>query len=489
MKSGLENLKKDFFKAYPNRVEWVTAAVVLLLYFFTMFYRDNLEIFNTHFILNENFINGQSISFLGSMTLPYGVLHQWVCAIWVLPINLLYHLLGITIDSPLAILWCKLCVALFFILCMREMKYIADDLKIECDGKKWMQIFCITSILVALPIFHVAQTDALYLLFMMKGFRALINQDTKRFLVWFAISVSFKMLTLFIFIPLILLEEKRIFYVIRNLILGCIIIPLEQIWYRIIAVLNGVLFSTEQRKESVVSAVQSVEERADMQEGFYSGMLRGVLYFEFPALKKGYTASVMVFFFALLCIWCYMQKKESTREWQQKCLYGTVLALLLFFTMACPMPYWIVIAYPFLFLLIYTNPKAIRFNLLLEKVFTLTMFLVFLKNTYWVYGGAQSFDNLFLTKWGIIPLGHEFQGQPNIFRYLEKAGIYEFLPIITAICLAGTIGILWINHAKVQYDEELTYEYTVKLQHGFAVVNIAILFIWYAINVILIGRY
>jgi hypothetical protein len=145
--------------------------------------------------------------------------------------------------------------------------------------------------------------------------------------------------------------------------------------------------------------------------------------------------------------------------------------------------------YPFLFLLIYYNQEKLRFNLLLEKVFTLTLFLVYIMSTYWVYGGAQTFDGLFLGKWGIVPSGHELQGLPNIARYLEKVGTGEIMPIVVAICLAGIIGLAWLNYPNNKYDEELTGEYKVELQHGFAMLNIGILFVWYAINVLLLGRY
>ena len=118
----------------------------------------------------------------------------------------------------------------------------------------------------------------------------------------------------------------------------------------------------------------------------------------------------------------------------------------------------------------------------------MTMFLVYVINTYWVYGGSQSFDWLFLTRWGIVPTGHVFQEQPHIAGYLAKLYIPQLMPIITAVCLASIIGFAWINYPKFKYDEELTEEYTVELQHGFAVFNVLFLLGWYAINVILLSR-
>lgn len=489
MKKTLESFRKKFFVEGPNKIEWGLAILALFLIFTTMFYVDNFGLFLTYFWTNEELFRGMSLDLFGSNQLPYGLMHQWICEIWVLPINLLYHLFQFDFNSPFAVLWYKLCIPVFLVFCMKEMNAIAETLKIEKEQIKWMDFLFLTSVLVALPVFHIAQTDALYLFFMLKGFHALIKGDTKKFLLWFAGSISFKVISLFIFLPLVLLLEKRIFYVLRNVILGCVVIPIQYAWYAVIRALNKVFFPVV---ESVVEAgitTETVAETEVSQYGFYSHFYHKSLYFEFPAVRKGYTASLLIFLFVLFCIWCYAQKKEESREWQQKCLYTAAISLSLFFVMASPSPYWIVIMYPFVYLLIYTNYDRLRFNLLLEKAFTLTMFLVYVINTYWVYGGSQTFDWLFLTKWGIVPFGHGFQEQPHIAGYLAKLGVDKLMPIITAICLASIIGFAWINYPKVKCDEELTEEYKIELQHGFAVFNVVFLLVWYVVNVILISRY
>lgn len=491
MKNKLIGLKGKFFTEYPNRFEIGMAILAIFLIFTTMFYGDNFGMMLTYFWANDGLFSGIGLDMLGSNHLPYGLMHQWICEMWVLPVNLLYGLFKIDINSPFVILWFKLIIPVFIVLCMREMGKIAVTLEVETKRIKWMQFLFLTSVLVALPVFHIAQTDALYLFFMLKGFHALLKKDTKKFLLWFAVSVSFKIVTLFVFIPLILLEEKRILYVLRNLALGCIIVPIQHVWYKVIPILNSIFFPVIQNaeQETVTTTVETVAETTDSQYNFYSHFYHKSLYFEFPAVRKGYVASLLIFLFVLLCIWCYMQKKEESREWQQKCLYTAAISLALFFVMSSPSPYWIVILYPFLYLLVYTNHEKLRANLILEKVFTMTMFTVYVMNTFWVYGGSRSFDWLFLSKWGIVPFGHEAQGQPHIAGYLEKLYVDKFMPIITAACLASIIAIAVINYPKIKCDEELTEEYKIELQHGFAVFNVVFLLVWYVVNVILISRY
>lgn len=490
MKNIIIKLKNIFLTENPNRMELGLAIIAFFLIFTTMFYGDNFGIFLTYFWTNEGFFAGEGLDILGSSHLPYGLMHQWICEIWVLPINLLYHLLGFDINSSLAVLWYKLIIPVFAVLCMKEMGEIAENLQIEKKRIGWMQFLFLTGVLVALPVFHIAQTDALYLFFMLKGFCALLKDDTKKFLLWFAVSLSFKTITLFVFVPLILLQEKRILYVVRNLILGCIVVPGQHIWYKIIGTLNRILFPVlESDSQAIVTTQTTTEKAADELYGFYSHFFHKSLYFEFPAVRKGYVASLLIFLFVLLCIWCYTQKKEKCKNWQEICVYTATVSLALFFVMASPSPYWIVILYPFLFLLIYMNHTRLRVNLILEKAFTLTMFLVYVMNTYWVYGGSQNFDWLFLTKWGLVPSNHVFQEGPHIAGYLEKMGVDSIMPVVTAICLASIIGMVVINYPKGKYSEELTEEYKIELQHGFALFNTVFLLLWYVICVVLISRY
>ena len=94
--------------------------------------------------------------------------------------------------------------------------------------------FFASNILVVLPVFHIAQTDVIYLYFMLKGTEAYIKDDTKGLVLWYVIANSIKFIPIFIFIPLVLLKEKRILVCVRNIVLGCILIPVQQLWYRII---------------------------------------------------------------------------------------------------------------------------------------------------------------------------------------------------------------------------------------------------------------
>jgi len=251
--------------------------------------------------------------------------------------------------------------------------------------------------------------------------------------------------------------------------------------------LSSTLATVTVDTEKMTPILEELKKSQEKVENFHSNVLDTIVYFEFPAVRKGREALVIIVLFVLLCIWCYIQKKEEERDWQKTCLYGAFMALALFFITASPAAYWIVIFYPFLFLLIYTNQQQLRINLLLEKAFTITMFLVYVDGKSGVYGGAQTFENLPLAKWGIVTAGRELGGYPTISAYLEVTGLNEWMPFVTSICLASLIGLVWINSSKKKYDEELTDVYKIQLQHGFAIFSIILLYTWYILNITLIG--
>ncbi len=486
VKAFFNRCKMKPTKDMPSRMEWIFVGIMSILFFLTMFYGDNFGIFLTYFWTNEDIFRGNNLNFIASQELPYGILHQWVCQLWVLPVNIIYHIIGTGFNSIPAILWYKLFTTVGFILCAIETGKIAHTLGIADKQIKWLQLFMLSSLLVALPVFHIAQTDVTYLLLMLWGVHAFIKDDYKKFLICFALAIPLKIVSFFVFIPMVLLKEKRILYVLRDCILGLIIFPIEEIIYFVVGYLNRLMTPAQQAVEQIVTAEKEVE---DAQYGFMSHFYNKATYFEFPAVRKELFASLLVFAFVLLFIWCYTQQKKDEQEWKKTCIFAVTATLGIFFLMASPSPYWILVLYPFLFLMIFQNQDRFRINMILQFAFTLTMFLVFVIDTFWVFGGAQTFDWLFLTELGWFPGNHESQGGPNIKGYLLKLGVDKFMPVIVACCLASILAILVINYPKFKYNEELEEGYRIRLQHGMAIFSIGVLVSWYIVNLLLLSRY
>ena len=171
----------------------------------------------------------------------------------------------------------------------------------------------------------------------------------------------------------------------------------------------------------------------------------------------------------------------------QKALYAASVAWLLFYANASPNPYWIVAMYPTWFLLFFAQPDRLKTNLLLHNVFTLTMFVVYVVNTDWVFGGPSNLDHLLL-KWMLKP-DHDSVNGPYVARYLNNMGIEKYMSIITAICWAVAVGLIVINNYKTEVNDNVPEQEERKLMHGFTIWQIGILAVWYVINVWVVQRW
>ena len=492
IKKHIVKIKDDLVVDRLNAIEWCVLGVVLLLVFLTLFYADNMGMFLTYFWINEGLFKGTSIRFLGNNQLPYGIVQQWFCTVWTLPVNIAYRFYKFSAANTITALWYKLSMPFVLTLCMAQMQRIGELLGISKERIKWMLILFSSTILVALPVFHIAQSDILYTYLSLLALEAYIKDDTKKFIFYFALTISCKAVAVIIFIPLVLMREKRIRYIFRDSVLGASVLLIERIWFKIIECIDRLITGRTApitiEKEVVEQGTTTVVEKSLDQANvdFFSHFYHKALYFEFPAVRKGYVAALLVVLFVLLCIWCYTQKKNDG-YWAEKSIYAISVSWLIFFVNASPSPYWIVALYPSLFLLIFLKPERVRTNMILQNVFTLTMFTVYVVNTDWVYGGPSNLDYLLLK--GLLKEGHDSVDGPYVARYLNNLGIQSVMNVIVAICLAVSIGLIAVNFHKAKVDDELSEKDEKILMHGFAVWQIGFLAVWYMINVWVVQRW
>ncbi|MCR5798928.1 MAG: hypothetical protein K6G69_02540 [Lachnospiraceae bacterium] len=472
-----------------NKAEWIALTVISTLIFLTLFYMDNIAINLVYFWDVQQIFSLSGLQWLGNNRLAYGMVQQTFCHIWSLPVNIAFTIHEFMIANTITILWYKSGMVLILGFSVSEIIKIAKILGIEAERIKWLTIIFLSSVLVVLPVFHISQTDILCAYMLLIALRHALNKNKKRFLLFSALAVSCKLMALIAFIPLLLLMEKDIIKVAVDGILVAAIYPLENIWYRLVSLLENAIWGNKAVAQTVEAVQTAVAEEPQNERGmadFINHFYNKALYFEFPAIRKGYMASAMVFLLVLLCIWCYGQKKDDDKH---KYVYAMAMLWLIFFSYASPSPYWIVILYPFLAILIFMKPECIRFNLILYNAYTLLMFLVYVVNTHWVYGGPANLDYLLLK--GILPPGHISTAEegPYVARYLNNLHIDKFMNVITAACLAAAVGLVVVNYRKVKIDEELSPEEERKLMHGFVIFQIAFLWLWYAFSVYAVTRW
>ena len=498
MRDRIKKCCIGFFSYEVNRFEIVCSVLISAVLFFNLYYEDNLYIFLCYFWNNEGLFDLNGLDALGNNRLAYGIVQQFIGQAWCLPVNFWYHFFGMEqVANAWSVLWYKMSVIPFFVLILREMSVLSKRVGIEKEDKNWMLLIFSTTILVSLPTFHIAQTDAIYIFFLLRGLRFYLEDDYKRFLVYMMLAINCKYIALFVFIPLVLLREKRILRILRDCVIGVILTPIQMIWYKIVNMLNCMFFP---KNADVISRSEGTTTYATVNQvneanvGFLSHYYNKVLYFEMPAIRKTYVASFLIVIFGLLCVWCYLKHTEEKEEVIDSTLFAGFVAFLIFFSWASPNPYWMVALYPIAFLLMFRHKERLRVNLLIESVYTGSMFFILLDSLPHVFGGPNNFNFMPLKElFGFIPDHSDMPVEmgPSVYGFLEKLGIPQIMPVIVAICLVCFIAWIVINYPtkKQIFCDYIGEKELSVFRHGVLMFNILCLLCWFILCVYCVGRY
>lgn len=466
-------------------IEALIVGVMLIFTLLTMYYQDNMGIFLCAFWNVEGIFHGNGEWLFSSLSLPYGLGHQLACEVWAFPMVILYHIFGMEfVNSMFARMWYKLFSVLFLALSTKELIKIGKKYNLDEYKAKYMVLYLTTSLFVAMPVFHIAQTDVLYLFLMLWGFRAYLENNYKLFVLLYAIAFPMKYISIIVFIPLVLIREKRILYVLRDFILGVILFPVEKVIRYVansIVIKSGVL-STE---VSTIAESDAVAQNSSVVDVVTEHFWNKMLFFEFPGVRKGLSVSTLTLIMVLIFIFAYTVRKDENNKFA---LYISTVSLMVFFLLSSPSPYWIVLMYPFLMLLLFAEKGKFRINMLLEMAFSLCLFLVYIIETYWVFGGSCTFDWLLLERLGITQYVGTLQEGICVAGYINKFGIEENISLVTAVVLATAIALIVINYPKLKYNEELDDKYEKQFTSGMSIFRVLVLGVWLLMNLLLVGR-
>jgi hypothetical protein len=369
---------------------------------------------------------------------------------------------------------------------------------VKKENIKWLPIFMLTSAFYFIPVVEIGQCDIVSLAFMMWGIYYYLKNDTRKFLLFFAIAIPIKYFPLMIFIPLVLLHEKNPIKIIIQVIEGCSIliinILLRKIWFG--TFLGEFATSSLNTITSTVTEIidDAVSEAATPE---ISGTVAGVVSDAVDTVTNAATteivrevvveskslenflgpfianSSIFVVSFILICVFAYAIKAENKQKWT---IYISALVYAAFFGMTSINIYWTVLIMPFLALLIFTNSSQLRLGMILETVagWALTFASVFKWS--WLVGGEKTFSYLFLR-------GNENGADLGTFLGsecgLEGLSVYAYSAYVA--CMIGILAVnapCFANKAENAGDD-------VKVDRWIIWIRIGILFVWCALLVYL----
>lgn len=411
-----------------KKIEFLILAIVYGYIFFTMFYADLTVTLQFSMTYIDSLFDGKFASFynnaLATGIAPEGAVYDvgiyFVFAVWGLPVYILNKLFQVSYLSVGSMLWFKLMLVLFVFFTKCIMEKIAEEIGLDTvNVGKW----CLVSPLIIFPSMVVAQYDIIPVFFMLIGVWYGIRDEKLKCTLFFAISFIMKPISLFAFVVVLLIKEKKIINVIKYGLLS--VVPL--FICKLIYIINPVNNPTN--------------------NSFMTKNLLGV--FEVSVNMGNEKMSLFAFLFFVVCAYCFMYEPNGNKEidgrWLIWSLYAVWLAFCIFTSV---IPYWIIYMAPFIIFVSFFCDDRINRILIMETIAS-SGFVLFLSYKYtWVYGGSKTYSYLLFKDFF-----SNKQKVHTVAGVLRSLGIENFITVIYAVIVGAFLVILYKGYLKLKCED------------------------------------
>ena len=293
----------------------------------------------------------------------YNIVVYLAFAIWNFPMYLLERFAGVDVMNSIpCLVYQKLAIAAGMAATIVLFKKILEELDIPEEKHDLMVYLYASSTLLTSVVFITGQYDIFSLIFQLLGVLAFVKGKDRAFVWWFGLAVCFKYFALVIFLPLMLLKQKKVISWIKSLVI--LIVPL------LITKLPFILFSQQTSSGGVAGDVIGVN--------LMAGML--------GSSNANININFFVIAYAGILVWCYLQKDDPETN-ACKGIWASLLAYTAFFGLMNAYPYWSVIMAPFVTLVIAMAPHQLYLNLILETIGMAGLVFANMVRYSWVYFG------------------------------------------------------------------------------------------------------
>lgn len=371
------------FKDRKKRTLLIASVLITIIYFLSFIYTDITEttrhgitLWNAladgklrdFYLMNENIL--VSSRFGNSIAAVYDFPVYLVFAIWNLPLWIFEKITGAyALDTFIGLMWAKGISIPFLVGIYLYLIKIGKKISNQFSDETAL-LLCLSSTMFLVPILIMGQYDALSLLFVMMGVYGYISEDKKSFLIWFAVAITFKMFALFIFVPLVLLREKKIVRVIAEMLCGCSFLAVCKIIAK--------LFFLPSQAASDYMSGHLLTFVFQSQIGFVYG-----------------SSSIFIMAYVVFCMYCYFKKVPEKEELGRWALYVSFVGFALFFLTSLTHPQWSLLLLPFSTLLICCEkPEHQNVGMWIDTIFSIGLLLAQVIYYSWVFNIKTSLYTL-----------------------------------------------------------------------------------------------
>ncbi len=435
-------------KEKPGKMEWFILLVISAILFFSYTYND--IVFSTRnginllnllfdgkilrfFSYNANIVSG-NIYYPVIQSAIYNFLLYVVFAIWNFPLWVLERFLHVDVMNNIyCLLWSKTMVIFFLTTSAIVLRKICIELKLSKKSINWSIFYYLSSALVFSSALIMSQYDVISITIILLGFLMYLRGDMKKFVLFFMVAITLKYFALFVFIPLVLLKEKRIMKILQYVLSGFSL-----------TILINFIFSFDKSTQTSTNFL------FEMLKKFMANSLQ---------LSIGQT-SWFYLLIILLFIFCYFKVVTTTEELYKFSVYVSFLSYAILFAFTSSYPYWVIFIVPFIVLLILQNPKNMEFNMIIEIVMSTVLIfshMIVFPHCFSDYTFAPMVLPKLFVKISDLPkllTTESLRNYPNLFDFVNQ----QILPILIAAFIGTLITIAFVNFPKFESSKNKPQE-------------------------------
>jgi len=350
----------------------------------------------------------------------YNIVIYLIFAVCFLPLKAISWAFHTGISSFVFVTYGKLVIAAFVLLCAYFLFRLSGKLGMNRQKSLWTVFLFLSSSTMLFGSVLFGQYDALSSLFTIISLLFFMDKKYYRFCLVMALAICCKVFALFIFIPLILLIEKRILHIIKYLLCG----------------VSGLLFTRFLFlwDEGYAITQKSLNELFGFSDRLFEKGIPGA---------HG-NIGLFLFVFLAVCMFCYFINPPE----EKRCSYIISIPVIVygsFFLFVSWHPQWPMIITPFVALAI-MSCRNIKTALLVDFGICAGHIAVAALN------GTGC--DIYIVNGGILPyiFGEKYRGISFVYLY-EKLGLPLVVPAtVFAVCLAFFIWLVFYNQYKNNFS-------------------------------------
>ena len=420
----------------PKLWEWIVLGILISIPFLSYFYGDTLSIVNyevnfmgavkngggwtSYYEYMKYLVESDPFGF-GTQNYAYATYDfpmYIVLGIWGIPLWILFGAKGLDANaSYLAKIYGKSVLLAALVVSTVLVYAICREIRLSTQQAAWGAFLFASSMCVFTAIGINGQTDILGIPFILLGLRDYIKHRRVWFVLWFMIAVMFKMYAFFIYAPLLLLAEKKLWKIGGSVL---------AVWA--LKVVQAVIFPSH-------SPAMLIKQQFELD--IYNRLTVNRIPF-----VNGDVPTPLILI-VLLCVYCYLHEKiESEEEFQKYAVWIPMTAMIGLFISFESSSYWYLHLCPYLSIMLVYNTKNLKNNVLFETVGLIAITLSNFGSRPWAFE-IYGCHTMLLEK--IFGDYNAVQEVYLLNDFAHRISIVKYVGALNVVFIVSLLVFVWMN--------------------------------------------